>query len=264
MTSAKALLKKTRLYAPVRTLWLQLKQPAWWKRRQEQLAFYSRLAPKGVLCFDVGANTGDYTADMLEIGMRVIAVEPQKPCVDQLRSKYGADRRVVLVPAAVGPAEGSITMHTSDATAIGSCSMEWLDAVKASGRFEGHDWTKPIEVPMTTLDKLIAEHGRPEFCKIDVEGFELDVLHGLSTPIAVMSFEFSPETIDRTRDCVEYLSEIGDYRFNYCAHGLFNFGLPERLNSLAFREALRSLPERAMRWGGDVYAWCDSTRARAA
>ncbi|MEZ4639278.1 MAG: FkbM family methyltransferase [Caldilineaceae bacterium] len=40
-------------------------------------------------------------------------------------------------------------------------------------------WDEAIDVPVITLDSLIAQHGVPVFCKIDVEGFEHAVLQGL-------------------------------------------------------------------------------------
>ena len=45
---------------------------------------------------------------------------------------------------------------------------------------------------MTTLDTLVAEYGEPAFCKIDVEGFEVEALKGLSRPLRALSFEYGP------------------------------------------------------------------------
>jgi hypothetical protein len=61
--------------------------------------------------------------------------------------------------------------------------------------------TKTIQVPITTLDKLIAQHGIPSFIKIDVEGAELDVIRGLSMKVPLVSVEcnlpvFKNETIE--------------------------------------------------------------------
>jgi FkbM family methyltransferase len=255
---AKSVLKSVGLYEPARASYLWFKRPEWWKRKRERIRFYAGLAPKGSLCFDIGANVGEYTADLLAVGVgRVVALEPLAACVSQLRERYANNSQVILIPAAVGSSEGHVTLHASDAIAIASCSTDWLEAVKASGRFEGHDWSKSVEVPMTTLDRLIADHGRPAFCKIDVEGFELDVLRGLSQSIPAISFEFSPEKIDKTCECVARLAEIdARYRFNYCSHGFLSFGLPQRLAAPEFQAAMRNLPAQPMKHGGDVYAWC--------
>jgi FkbM family methyltransferase len=55
-------------------------------------------------------------------------------------------------------------------------------AVRASGRFSEFEWNDELEVPMRTLDELIREYGVPDFCKIDVEGYEFGVIQGLSRP----------------------------------------------------------------------------------
>ena len=39
---------------------------------------------------------------------------------------------------------------------------------------DGCGWQR--RCPVTTLDKLIARHGSPDIVKIDVEGFEAEVL----------------------------------------------------------------------------------------
>ena len=46
-------------------------------------------------------------------------------------------------------------------------------------------------VPVTTLDALIERHGVPSFVKVDAEGFEEEVLQGLSRSIKALSFEFT-------------------------------------------------------------------------
>ena len=72
-----------------------------------------------------------------------------------------------------------------------------------------------MTVPVTTLDSLIALYGEPDFCKIDVEGFEKEVFKGLSRPLARLSFEFHAEFLGETFACLELLRELGLYRFNF-------------------------------------------------
>ncbi len=70
-------------------------------------------------------------------------------------------------------------------------------------------------VPVTTIDALIQEFGLPKFCKIDVEGFEYEVLQGLSCPISFIAFEFTREFINDAMLCIEYLGSSGSADFNY-------------------------------------------------
>jgi hypothetical protein len=69
-------------------------------------------------------------------------------------------------------------------------------------------------VDVTTLDQLIAAHGLPTFCKIDVEGAEADILGGLSRPIKTIAFEYVPAAMVIAREAVEELRRLGTYRFN--------------------------------------------------
>ena len=66
------------------------------------------------------------------------------------------------------------------------------------------------QVPVTTLDAQIASFGVPNYCKIDVEGFEEEVLSGLTKPLPVVSFEFhlNEEGVRRARACLTRLSRF--------------------------------------------------------
>ena len=72
-----------------------------------------------------------------------------------------------------------------------------------------------ISVEVTTLDHLIKIYGLPNYIKIDVEGFELDVLLGLSQKAGIISFEFTSEFFDQSTKCLNYLKKIGYNQFNF-------------------------------------------------
>ena len=50
------------------------------KEMEKQLHFYREFTGPGDLCFDVGANTGNRIDPLLQLGAKVVAVEPQKNC----------------------------------------------------------------------------------------------------------------------------------------------------------------------------------------
>jgi hypothetical protein len=64
---------------------------------------------------------------------------------------------------------------------------------------------------------LIEKYGIPQFIKIDVEGYELEVLKGLSHPINAISFEYTvPEQAEKLVTCIKRIEELdGKTLFNY-------------------------------------------------
>ena len=89
-----------------------------------------------------------------------------------------------------------------------------MEAVRASAGFDRVRWGGGVRVPATTLDALIARHGLPRFCKIDVKGYEAEVLRGLSQPIPALSFEYVPAASDVARRAASWVAGLGPYRFN--------------------------------------------------
>jgi len=212
------------------------------------LRFYSRFIHKGDLCFDVGAHIGNRTEIFLRLGAKVIAVEPQEDCINQLREKFNKESRLTLVNKGLSDKKGDLTLYIcKDATTISTFSDKWK-----IGRFSNYKWNKTNLVPVTTLDNLIKEFGLPVFCKIDVEGFEFQVLKGLSQLIPHISFEFTREFFNNAESCINYLLSLGYVKFN-CSLGesakmLFNTWvtakiLYQRLN----------LIDDSLLWG-DIYA----------
>jgi FkbM family methyltransferase len=174
--------------------------PAGQQELQKRKDFYQNFVSPGDLCFDVGANMGNRIAPLLNIGARVLAVEPQQPCYDFLKSKFG--NKIILVTKGLCEEECVRQFHISNASTISSFSDEWINSVK-NDRFKEYNWDKTIDVEMTTLDNLIKQHGVPAFIKIDVEGYELEVLKGLSRPIKMISFEYTvPEQTQKVIDCI--------------------------------------------------------------
>jgi hypothetical protein len=128
-----------------------------------------------------------------------------------------------------------------------------MNDVQADRRFQRIHWDSVISVPLVTLDELITRHGRPQFCKIDVEGFEHEVLRGLSQPIQVLSFEYIPVAAARAIACVERISALGNYRFRHSRVETHRWAAPAWLDPEAMIKILRALPGSDDR-SGDVYA----------
>ncbi len=191
----------------------------WAKRKYYQpkaLRFMGDFINRGDVVFDIGANYGWKTELFLLLGASVIAVEPQDDCLRVLNRKFKSNSSVSIEPFAVGSEESASHIWKSDVrNQLSSMSMEWISAVKSSGRFKYFEWSSSQSVSVTTLDNLIDKHGLPSFCKIDTEGYELEVIKGLTKPIRAISFEYHMELIELSIRCVERISSLGDYKFNY-------------------------------------------------
>jgi FkbM family methyltransferase len=210
-----AALRRSAPYAALRR-WKQVRRARTWTGDdQRRVAFYGAWLGRGDLCFDVGANLGNRSKVFLHLGARVVAVEPQSECARVLAAAFGREVSFTLVEQALGAEAGTGTIRIPEASTIASMSTEWVDAVQESGRFAGYHWDREQSVAVTTLDALIATHGVPSFVKIDVEGFEGQVVRGLSQPVGVMSLEFTPERIGDTFDAIAHLATLGQVELNY-------------------------------------------------
>jgi FkbM family methyltransferase len=205
-------------------------------------------SPDRILIFDVGANTGAKTAQFVARGARVVCFDPVPECLNALRSRFDGDPSVTIVPYALGAVAGTLPISIcSGATTISTFSEDWK-----KGRFKGMAWDKTLEVPVQPLDAAIAEYGLPDYCKIDVEGFELSVLQGLSRPIPVLSFEFCAEGLSQTSACLERLSRLGYRRFNLAYGEVPVMRHDHWLDTAKLMAELREHPSAAV-WG-DIYA----------
>ena len=109
-----------------------------------------------------------------------------------------------------------------------------------------------MTVPVTTFDQLIDVYGEPAFCKIDVEGFEYQVLKGLSRPIKALSYEYTPENIGNAISCTERLAALGTFEFNYSVAETLTWALPTWISAAEIKSVLSKLANTDS--GGDVYA----------
>ena len=224
----------------------------WTTLDQELLEIYSKFISPGELCFDVGANIGTRVRILLKLGARVVAVEPQDECIGNLRKAFRKNPRLTVVQKALGACEGQAEIMKTSVTTLSSLSPEWIESVRRSGRFSQHDWNRRQLVPMTTLDALIVQYGMPSFIKIDVEGFEYEVLKGLSQAVKMLSIEFTPEFMESTFNCIGHLRQLGNIRLNYSAGDTMNLALKEWVSPEEMIEILLGFMSDN-RLSGDVY-----------
>ena len=232
----------------VRSLRLYYGHPA---RARAMDRLYAQFIAPGDLVLDVGAHVGDRIASFRRLGARVVAVEPQPALHRTLRLLFGRDQQVTIVPSAVGRAPGTARMliNTANPT-ISTLSEDFIAASRDAVGWQGESWPNSVQVPVTTLDALIAAHGMPAFAKLDIEGFEAEALGGLSQPVPALSFEFT--TIQRAvaLACIERCIALGYTEFNAALGESQSLG--EWRSASAIADWLNGLPDTAN--SGDVYA----------
>jgi FkbM family methyltransferase len=165
----------------------------------------------GDLCFDVGANIGDYTDALTSLGARVVAIEPQPACIDELRVRFRHNDHVTIVPIALGAAEGAGELFLRQHTGSSGFLEVW----------DNRENVDSVKVPIKTLDQMIASFGKPKYIKIDVEGYELQVAMGLTSKVELISFEYrlSSDDCAAKLQIIEHLKRFGILRLAILGEG---------------------------------------------
>jgi FkbM family methyltransferase len=214
---------------------------------------YARFVAAGDLVFDVGSHVGDRVGAFRRLGARVIAVEPQPALAKTLRLLYGRDRAVTVVESAVGREAGAVALRLNlDNPTVSTASDAFIVASRGAPGWEGQRWSRTVQVPVTTLDGLIARHGSPRFIKIDVEGYEAEALAGLSVPVPALSFEFTTIQRDVACACVARCDAVGYRAFEASLGESLAFAHARKLSAGEIIDWLLALPADAN--SGDIYA----------
>jgi FkbM family methyltransferase len=168
---------------------------------------YRQFTQPGSLAFDVGANHGHHTGILVSLGCQVVAVE----CNRDLANQIGGRRDQVLIfCSAVGAEIGEATMYLNEADVLGTLSERFAHDTEAT---LGYKTVDTVTVPVTTLDDLRERFGTPDYIKIDVEGYEAEVLKGMSFAPAALGFEFHGTMLDTLDECLCLLDNLNGYEY---------------------------------------------------
>jgi len=143
----------------------------------EHKACLSRFDPQTVV--DIGANKGQFSVLALEMypSSQIYSFEPLSAPRDHLLRVLGDEKRIQVFPGAIGPDETFLPMNIS----ARDDSSSLLPITEQQVRFFPGTEAAGIEtVRVAPLDCFLSEDKiiRPALLKIDVQGFEREVLKG--------------------------------------------------------------------------------------
>jgi FkbM family methyltransferase len=216
-------------------------------------SLYDEFLRDGDIAFDIGAHLGNRIRVWREMGVRVIAVEPNPECLAFLSGLYGSDDGVVIVPAASGAESGRGRLYVDPRNpTLATVSSRWIREVEKSAQFSGICWDRDHPVDLVTLDELVHTYGTPRFIKIDTEGFDHRVLEGLSTPVRGLSFEYLPASLRIADEALRRVEALGSYEFNLSPRETMRFHWKDWRSPREVRDFFGKLSETDT--AGDIYA----------
>jgi FkbM family methyltransferase len=178
---------------------------------------------KPIQVIDIGANVGNYSKAILDLApnARIYAFEPSEVARFELLRRFENENRIQIFPFAVGAAERNQLLWSNvPGSGLGSL-------IKRDLRHFGIDFSFTEEVRVLTLDSWNSGFGiKPDIIKIDVEGFELDVLKGARGVVKntkVIQFEFGGCNIDTKtffRDFYNFFTELNFKLYRISKNGL--------------------------------------------
>ena len=126
------------------------------------------------IVYDVGANRGFYTKLFLSkaVNGKIFAFEPIPSNYESIKKLKLADGNLNIIALALGSSKGKVSMS------IGS------DDLQATSHINTANSADDIEVDVDTIDNFTLENNAtPNVIKIDVEGYELEVLKGMKNTL---------------------------------------------------------------------------------
>jgi FkbM family methyltransferase len=168
------------------------------------------------LIFDIGANRGLFSDECLRLynNCKIVMVEANPDLCEFLKKKYSEYNNIEVLNNLVSENDGEeIDFYLSDEyDVISTASLEWINNSRFS---KNYNWNRKLKIKSIKIDTLVTKFGIPDLIKIDVEGYEFEVLKGMTNKYKDVCFEWAEEKYEDTNKCCLYLENLGYENFGY-------------------------------------------------
>lgn len=167
--------------------------------------------------FDVGANIGEYSKACIarfDSAISVFAFEPSPSTFVQLSDNLKGCEKAILVKSGLSDSNGSLPFNHCDDN----------PSLSGLGGLPHGVSTREINVPVQRGDAFAEEHDIRDIdlLKIDVEGFEIEVLRGFSEilgNIQIIQFEYNEMSWIRGRFLLDFMHILPGFDFGRLTNG---------------------------------------------
>lgn len=170
------------------------------------------------LVFDIGFNKGEFSKVCLDKNpnCHIVGVEANP----DLYYDFEKNNKINLLHYVVSDGlEDHVDFFIDPSQdGISTASHEFMENSRFSKgskylRENSANWFKIGKIKTITLDKMIETYGNPDVIKIDVEGYEYNVVCGLTKKSGKICFECHEEEAEKLEKIIDHLLNIGYEHF---------------------------------------------------
>ncbi len=236
-------------------LYQRIKHPDDFQKQLEEYNFYRDLIQninyKKDLIIDVGANIGDKSEIFSKLAKKVLAFEPSISIFHILKHRH-KNSNVEVFNNALGSSNTTLDFYELEGKeAYSSLSKKHIETTVMERKVADTNSLKNKKVTVEKIENYIKKYGVPIYIKIDVEGYEYEVIQGLETAVPLISLEANlPEFKQESVNCITYLSNISKdkYVFNFTTNNSFIL-----INFVPMNEAVKFITTTELRYL-EIYA----------
>lgn len=202
MDNLRTLFKKLNIYYYVKysgpfRLYERMFKPKVKKQFDDEKKLYHSFLNEPKLIFDIGAYDGHKTAAFLTFSdpaLSVVSCEPDLENFKQLSIRFRS-KKVKVLNLALSRQNEVLDIYSNEVgSAFNTLNPKWVDILEKDNVARWNQKLKfdeklSYKVNCVTLDFLIEKYGIPDFIKVDVEGFERNVIEGLNQGVPCITVE---------------------------------------------------------------------------